>query len=200
MAGPLWRASIENTSVPGGAFALQVKPPLVRTAVTFYPGSDPRTSGRPRTVDWHTGIVAVREVEVNPSGSSPGGFVSRPVVGRVVPPWEPTRNAELIQLGFTGYRAGARVRKGQTPRGTIAGGPSFSEQISLPRTGGPTHKQFHMRMHYPDEAPLIVYGAGSHDYETDGATLPTPAVVLYCGSTTTTSTQTLHGSITFEEL
>jgi len=192
---PLWKAQIENTSVPGGPLALQVRPLLTPLTVTFN-----ASTSRPEVMTWKTGVLAIREVEVNPSGSKNPGFISRPTVGRIIPPWAPTRNAELIQLGFTGYNRGDPVRQGTTPGGTVAGGPSFSEQISLPRTPGASHKIYHFRLQYPEESPLVIWGAGTHDYSTDGTILPAPAMVLYCGSSRSTSEQTLHGSIIFEEL
>ncbi len=197
----LWRAQIENTSVPGGAFALQVRPSVLQTSITFV--SDGDTDGRRRRPDviaWHTNVLAVREASVEPTGSKPAGFISRPVIGRVLPPWIPSRGAILQPMGPSTLSDNALRRSGSTPAGTRAGGPTHSEQVSLPRTGGPTHKIYHWQMHYPQESPLLVFGSGTHNYLTDGRTIPIPAVVLYCSSTLTTTEQTFHGSIIFEEL
>ena len=197
----LWRAQIENTSVPGGALALQVRPYVVQPSITFVSSSD--TDGRrrrPAVITWHTNVIAIREASVEPSGSSPAGFLSRPHLGRITPPWVPSRGASLQPMGLSTLNDNARRRSGTTPAGTRAGGPTHSEQLSIPRTGGPVHKVFHWHMHYPDESPLLVFGSGTHNYLTDGRTLPVPAAVLYCGASNSTTAQTLHGSIVFEEL
>jgi hypothetical protein len=94
----------------------------------------------------------------------------------------------------------ARRRAGSTPAGTRAGGPTHAEQLSIPRTGGPVHKVYHWHVHFSDESPLLVFGSGSHDYTTDGRTVPVPSVVLYCSATGSNTNQTFHGSIVFEEL
>ncbi|MEE8469023.1 MAG: hypothetical protein V3T22_11230 [Planctomycetota bacterium] len=196
-----WKAQVENTSVPGGAFALQVRPSAVQPSVTFVSSSDTDGQGRRLgTVTWRTNVIAVREAELQPSGSKPAGFVSRPHIGRIVPPWIPSRAASLQPMGPATLSDNSRVRWGSTPAGTRAGGPTHSEQLSLPRTGGPVHKIFHWHMHYPDESPLLVFGSGTHNYATDGRTIPVPAVVLYCSSSISTTEQTFHGSIIFEEL
>lgn len=192
---PRWKAELENTSVPGGALALQVSPRVDRTAVTF----DPVTR-RPALVTWHTPVLAILEAEVLPSGSSGPAFVSRPVLGRVIPPWRPTRNARLVDYSLTNITPGVPQTQGITPMGTECGGPSFGQQLSLPSSGGPVHKIYHWQMHYPEESPLIIQSAGTHNYATDGSILPRAAGVLYCGSAVSSTEQTLAGSIVFEEL
>jgi hypothetical protein len=192
---PRWKAELENTSVPGGALALQVRPRIVRTSVTF-----DSTTRRPQVITWHTSVIAIREAEVMPSGSSGPGFIGRPALGRVIPPWVPTRNARLVDYSLTNITPGVPQRAGVTPAGTQVGGPSFSQQLSLPTSGSPVHKIYHFRAHYPEESPLIIASAGTHDYSTDGDIVPQAAGVLYCGSARSSTEQTLTGNIVFEEL
>ncbi len=207
--GARFRATVENTAVPGGPLALQIRPLNYTNVVESYNSTDPRTYGLPKIVDWHQTILGILEAEVAPTTDASPGFLSRPVLGRIAPPWPASRNASSIPTWLTNYRDGSTTRSGVTPGGTQISGPSFGSQISLPAFGGPSHRTFYARIVYPYDSPLLIYGCGTHNFETDGPIIPTVAGVLYCrsgqtGTLTTTNVadepQTYSGTIVFEEL
>lgn len=198
MGGLRWRASVENTSVPGGPLALQVKPALNVSRVELYTSADPLKEGTPRELDWQTSIIGIHEVEAAPSGDGPSGLTGRPVVGRIAPAWTATRNADLAPLGALADMPAAL--DGVTPAGTECGGPTFGAQAQVPLAGGMVHQLVRMRFVWPTAAPLLVYGAGTVRYDLGETTIPNPAFVLYIPAAQSTTTLTLAGSVVFEEL
>jgi hypothetical protein len=222
----LWRASLENTSVPGGPLALQIRPRVDYDVVSIYDDpADTLTYGLPKVVNWRTPVIAIREAEVAPSAPASPGFLARPVLGVVTPPWAQNRLCTLVSLrgtgesradsGFTtnvyqgeptvpGVRGagsilpGERATSGRTPNGTLCGGPVFSSQPTLPAFGGAVHRVFSARIVLRE--PMLVYGSGTHSFETDGPVIPSPGGVLYCASAVSTSPQTYYGAVIFEEL
>ncbi len=179
MGGLLWRASCENTAVPGGPLALQVKPALNVSRADFYTNADPLFEGRPSNFDWQTTVIGIHEVSVQPTEYVSGGLQSRPVVGRIAPAWVPTTFADVVPMtGNVSWRA----LPGSTPRGTQCGGPTFGQQMVFPASGGSVHQLYRMRYLWPATAPFIVYGAGTFDHTAGDNVVPAPAFVLYMAS------------------
>jgi hypothetical protein len=197
MGGPLWRASVENTSVPGGPLALQVRPQTHFTEVTYSDSSNPLVEGQLLTAKWKTDVIAVREVELSPTNASSGGLTGRAVVGRIVPPWTGTRAARLTPLN-PGIDVATRL-SGFTPKGTECTGPTFGGISTSPAVGGMVHRMVRMRYSWPSAAPLIIWGAGDHDYSKE-TTVPEPAFLLYMTAGQSTTPATYSGSVVFEEL
>lgn len=216
MGGTLWRASVENTAVPGGPLALQVKPAVNVSRAEFYTNADPTREGRPSNYDWQTTVLGIHEVEIQPTEYVSPGFQSRPVVGRIAPAWAPTTYAKVSPLsGMNTWRS----LPGQTPRGTACGGPTFGSQLVMPQTGGTVHQLVRMRYVWPQRAPFIVYGCGTFDFNAGDTVLPEPAFVLYMPGIqnwdkwqrpvsgggavilpTLTKPQTYQGAVVFEEM
>lgn len=180
MGGLLWRASCENTSIPGGPLALQVKPRLNVSRADWYTSAYPTREGRPRNYDWQTAVIGIHEVSVAPTIASTAGMEGRPVVGRIAPAWRPAHKA--VVTPFHPREDLVRVMPGYTRNGTECGGPTFLGQATLPATGGVVHQIYRMRFCWPSTAPFIVYGCGTMNTDTD-TVLPHPAFVLYvpCG-------------------
>jgi hypothetical protein len=198
MGGLLWRASCENTSVPGGPLALQVKPALNVSRVEMYTSADPLKEGRPKNLDWQTRVLGIREVMVAPTNAVTAGLTGRPVVGRIAPAWTATRNAFLGAIG--GLVDHPATLGGVTPNGTECGGPTFGAQAVLPVTGGPVQQLLRMKYVWPSSAPLIIYGAGTIDYDQGETTIPHPAFILYMPASQSTTPQTFSGDVVFEEM
>ncbi len=209
MGGTLWRASVENTAVPGGPLALQVKPALNVSRVEFYTSADRLLEGRPKNYDWQTNVLGIHEVEIQPTDYVSPGTTARPVVGRIAPAWIPTTYAHLSPIsGNVSWRSPTGI----TPAGTLCGGPTFGSQLVMPKAGGTIHKLVRMRYVWPQTAPFIVYGCGTFDFGAGDTVLPEPAFVLYMPGTnrqvpriavvlpTITRPQTFQGAVVFEEM